>query len=297
MKRNLNLSVMSVVPLLVMCSLSLPAHSQDTDDLIQTVKQIETTLGTRIGVSVYDEETGRYWQYHADDRFPMASTFKTLACAALLSLVDAGKERLERVVTFDESDLVAYSPVTKNHADVKGMTLSELCEATMFMSDNSAANFILRAVGGPDALTEFVRSIGDEVTRLDRWEPDLNEATPGDKRDTTTPNAMAFTIKKLVLGDVLSNESRARLTAWLKGNKVGDALFRSRVPGDWVIGDRTGAGDYGTRAITAIMWPPNHKPVIATVYLTQTDASFDSRNAAIAKIGASISAAVIFGVR
>ncbi|MEE2709375.1 MAG: class A beta-lactamase [Gemmatimonadota bacterium] len=288
---------MSVVPLLIMFSLSLPARSQDTDGLIQTVKQVEKALGTRIGIAVYDEESGRNWQYHADDRFPMASTFKTLACAALLSLVDEGKERLERVVTFDESDLVAYSPVTKKHADARGMTLSELCEATMFVSDNSAANFILRAVGGPDALTEFVRSIGDEVTRLDRWEPDLNQARPCDKRDTTTPNAMALTIRKLVLGDVLSNESREMLATWLKGNQVGDTLFRSGVPGDWVVGDRTGAGGYGSRAIAAIMWPPKQRPVIATVYLTETEASFDSRNAAIAKIGASIASMVIPGLR
>ncbi len=215
--------------------LSSTVQSQKNDELIETVKQLEKKLGARIGIAVYDEQTGRNWQYHADDRFPITSTFKTLACATLLSRVDAGQEQLDRVVTFDESNLVTYSPITKTRVGSKGMSLSELCEATMFMSDNAAANLILDAIGGPDALTAFARSVGDEFTRLDRREPDLNEAMPGDERDTTTPNAMALTLKTLVLGDALSQKSREQLAEWLKGNKVGDDLFRAGVPSDWIV--------------------------------------------------------------
>ncbi|TKB11154.1 class A beta-lactamase [Desulforhopalus sp. IMCC35007] len=260
-------------------------HAGNHPGLTETIQQIEKNLDARIGVAVYEEGTGRNWQYHADDRFPMSSTFKTLACSTLLSRVDAGQEKLDRSVVFEEKDLVTYSPVTKTRVGASGMSLSELCEATMSMSDNSAANFILRNIGGPEAVTTFVRSVGDTITRLDRWEPDLNEATPGDVRDTTTPNAMVQTLKSLVFGDTLNLRSREQLINWLKGNKVGDALFRAGVPSTWVVADKTGAGGHGSRSIAAIMWPPKSQPIIATVYITETEATFDARNAAIAEIG------------
>ena len=265
----------------------------EENDLITAIQQLEASLDARVGIAVYDKETNQSWQYHADDRFPMNSTFKTLACAALLSRVDSGQEQLERIVIFDESELVTYSPITETRIGAPGMSLDELCEATMSMSDNSAANFILEAIGGPEALTQFMRSIGDEITRLDRWETDLNAAVPGDERDTTTPNAMAMTLEQLVFDETLSLESRQKLENWLKGNKVSDDLFRARVPCDWDIGDRTGAGGYGSRSIAAVMWPPQREPVVATVYITETEASFDDRNAAIAEIGRAIVEAVV----
>lgn len=272
--------------------LTFSGHAEG-NDLIATVQQVEANLDARVGITVEDKETNQNWQYHADDRFPMNSTFKTLACAALLARVDSGQEQLERIVTFDESEIVTYSPITEARVGPLGMSLGELCEATMSMSDNSAANFILEAIGGPQALTQFLRSIGDEVTRLDRWETDLNEALPGDERDTTTPNAMAMTLEQLVLGETLSLESRQKLENWLKGNEVGDDLLRAGVPDDWEIGDRTGAGGYGSRSIAAVMWPPQREPAIATIYITETEASFDDRNAAIAEIGAAIAEAVM----
>jgi len=272
--------------------LTFSGHAEG-NDLIATVQQVEANLDARVGITVEDKETNQNWQYHADDRFPMNSTFKTLACAALLARVDSGQEQLERIVTFDESEIVTYSPITEARVGPLGMSLGELCEATMSMSDNSAANFILEAIGGPQVLTQFLRSIGDEVTRLDRWETDLNEALPGDERDTTTPNAMAMTLEQLVLGETLSLESRQKLENWLKGNEVGDDLLRAGVPDDWEIGDRTGAGGYGSRSIAAVMWPPQREPAIATIYITETEASFDDRNAAIAEIGAAIAEAVM----
>ncbi|MEO0803978.1 MAG: class A beta-lactamase [Cyanobacteria bacterium J06642_2] len=263
------------------------------NDLIATVQRIEASMNARVGIAVYDKETNQNWQYHANDRFPMNSTFKTIACAALLARVDSAQEQLEHIVIFDESELVTYSPITETRIGAPGMSLDELCEATMTMSDNSAANFILEAIGGPEALTQFMRSIGDEISRLDRWEPDLNEAVPGDERDTTSPNAMARTLEQLVLNGTLSLDSRQKLENWLKGNEVGDDLFRSEVPCNWDIGDRTGAGGYGSRSIAAVMWPPQREPVIAAVYITETEASFDDRNAAIAEIGGAIVEAVV----
>ena len=272
-------------------TLSLPANAADT--LVDAVKSAENELGARIGLAVHDLETEQRWEYRSDERFALSSTFKTLACANVLHNVDVGQEKIDRVIRFSKSNLVTYSPVTEKHVGKKGMSLGELCQATLSTSDNSAANFILQAIGGPKSLTQFLRASGDDTTRIDRWETELNEAIPKDKRDTTTPIAIITTLEKLVVGDTLSTESRQQLQSWLKGNEVGDALFRKGVPSDWIVADRTGAGGYGSRAITAVMWPPGRKPVIAALYITETDASFEDRDAMIAKIGTEIAKAVL----
>jgi len=256
------------------------------------VERIASEIEARVGFSAYDLESGQRWKYQADERFAMSSTFKTLACAALLHRVDAGQENLERAVSFSESDLVTYSPITEKYAGGQTMTLSDLCEAALTMSDNTAANLILRSLGGPEKVTSFARSLGDDVTRLDRWETELNEAVPGDNRDTTTPNAMVKNLQSLLLGDALSGKSREQLHDWLKRNQVADGLFRAVVPEGWIVADRTGAGGFGSRSITAIIWPPERQPIVVALYLTQTEASFSERNEAIAEIGEAIVLAV-----
>ncbi|MCG2581573.1 MAG: class A beta-lactamase [Marinobacter sp.] len=253
--------------------------------LLEVVKAVEQRLDARVGVTLYDSATGETWDYQGDARFPMTSTFKTLACAALLARVDGGTEDLNRRITFKKDDLVIYSPVTETRTGEPGMTLGEICEATMATSDNTAANLVLNAIGGPDSVTGFVRALGDKITRLDRTETTLNEAAPGDPRDTTTPNAMVNNLRKLVLSDTLANDSRNKLISWLKGNRVSDNLLRSVLPRDWQIGDRSGAGGYGSRSIAAVLWPPNREPLVLAIYITETEASFDERNKAIAEIG------------
>ncbi|UZE97318.1 class A beta-lactamase [Alkalimarinus alittae] len=263
---------------------SMP-FADDDNSLITTVERIADELGARVGFGAYDLESGQRWEYHADQRFAMSSTFKTLACAALLHRVDAGQENLDRKVSFSESDLVTYSPVTEKYAGGQAMTLSDLCEAALTMSDNTAANLILRVLGGPANVTSFARGLGDGVTRLDRWETDLNEAAPGDQRDTTTPNAMVTNLQDLLLGDALSAKSRGRLRDWLERNQVADGLFRAVVPEGWIVADRTGAGGFGSRSITAIIWPPERQPIIVALYLAETEAPFSKRNDAISEIG------------
>ena len=217
----------------------------------------------------------------------MSSTFKVLACGALLARGDAGYLERNQRVSISQSDLVTYSPVTEEWVG-QAVSLDQLCEATMRTSDNTAANKVLEALGGPEAVTTFLRSLGDEVTRLDRWETALNEATPGDPRDTTTPAAMMDSLQKLLLGDALSPSAQATLTQWLLGNEVGEPLLRAGIPDDWRIGDRTGAGGHGSRGIVAIIWPPEKKPLIAVIYITQTEASMAQRNEAIATIGSAL---------
>ncbi|ABM18172.1 Beta-lactamase [Marinobacter nauticus VT8] len=273
----------------ILLTLSTSVASADQDNsLIKTVKKVADDLEARVGFAAYDLESGQRWEYHADQRFAMSSTFKTLACAALLHRVDTGQANLARKVNVSESDLVTYSPITETYADGEAMTLSDLCEATLTTSDNTAANLVLRELGGPEAVTSFARHLGDDVTRLDRWETELNEALPGDNRDTTTPNAMVRNLQTLLLGDALSEPSREQLRDWLEGNQVADGLFRAAVPEGWVVADRTGAGGFGSRSITAVIWPPERQPIVVALYLTQTDASFAERNAAIAEIGEAI---------
>ncbi len=251
--------------------------------LAGVVKTIENRLKTRIGVAVQESESGMSWFYKADERFPMCSTFKTLACAALLYRVDKGNDSLDRLVKINRQDIASHSPVTERHVGGR-MSLFDLCAATMKVSDNTAANLILDAIGGPASLTAFIRMTGDETTRLDRRETDLNEGTPGDARDTTTPAAMARTVERLVLGEILSPKSRQQLKNWMIANEVAGKLIRAGVPADWIVADRSGAGGNGSRAIVAIIWPPKAGPIIAAIYLTETAASFDERNAAIAEI-------------
>ncbi|MFL9813029.1 class A beta-lactamase [Stutzerimonas sp. VN223-3] len=255
------------------------------DSFIRKVIQLEARLGARIGAVVRSPQINLHWAHRADERFPMCSTFKLLASGALLARVDRGQERLDHVVRFELADVVDYSPITQSQADGNGMTLAQLCEAALTHSDNTAGNLILEHVGGPVGVTEFARTLGDTMTRLDRWETELNEATPGDPRDTTTPDAMSHCVDALLFGEALSASSQQRLSDWLIANKTGDAKLRAGMPASWRIGDKTGGGNHGTMNDVAVIWPPGREPLIVSIYMTETAASFDDRNAAFAELG------------
>lgn len=261
--------------------------SAHANTIIKKIEEIESQLGARIGVSIYDITDNKLWNYNGDTRFPLMSTFKTLACAKLLIDVEKGLQSFSTPTVITKNSLVKWSPLTKKHIGEK-FTLKQACSAAMIMSDNTATNIVLTGIKGPKALTQFMRSIGDEVTRLDRVEPYLNEALDGDKRDTTTPNAMVKSLNTLLFGDVLSQASKDQLKQWMIANKVTGSLLRSVLPENWSIADRSGAGGYGSRGITAVVWSDKRSPLIISIYLTQTDASFAQRNKAIANIGKEI---------
>jgi beta-lactamase class A len=246
---------------------------------------LETANGGRLGVAVMDMATGTRIEHRAHERFAMCSTFKFLAAACVLARVDRNEERLERRIEFAESDLVTYSPVTKDHVGAGGMSVADLCAAAMTLSDNTAANLLLASFGGPPGLTAFVRSIGDDTTRLDRIETSLNEATPGDPRDTTTPAAMLEAMRKLVLGDALSAASRVQLTTWLVANKTGDKRLRAGFPKDWRVGDKTGSGGNGATNDIAIAWPPGRAPIFVSAYFAAAPGSLDAHNAVLEAVG------------
>lgn len=221
------------------------------------------------------------------ESFPMMSTFKVLLCGAVLSRIDAGQEQLGRRIHYSQNDLVEYSPVTEKHL-TDGMTVRELCSAAITMSDNTAANLLLTTIGGPKELTAFLHNMGDHVTRLDRWEPELNEAIPNDERDTTMPVAMATTLRKLLTGELLTLASRQQLIDWMEADKVAGPLLRSALPAGWFIADKSGAGERGSRGIIAALGPDGKPSRIVVIYTTGSQATMDERNRQIAEIGASL---------
>ncbi|MBP6620940.1 MAG: class A beta-lactamase [Alcaligenes sp.] len=273
---------------LVFAGLSFNTLGAEPHLLIQAAQQAESSLQARVGLAVLDTADGQRWQYRADERFPMASTSKALICAALLA---RGQGAMKTAWLVQQEAIQSYSPTTEKMVG-EYVPAAQLCAITMRNSDNTAANGVLEMLGGPAAVTSFVRTVGDSVTRLDRNEPTLNEARPGDPRDTTTPQAMVQTLQNLVLGDALEPHARERLIAWLRNNKVGGPLLRAGVPEDWTMADRTGAGGFGTRGVVAVIWPPKRAPLIAAVYVTETEAPMEDSNTAIAMIGKAIAASV-----
>ena len=265
-----------------------PAAEERLSLANKRLANIEAREGGRLGVFARDTGTGATIGRRASERFPMCSTFKLLAAAATLRRVDEGAERLDRRIAYGPGDLLDYAPVAKAHVAEGGMTVADLCAAAIDWSDNTAANLILAGIGGPAGFTRFARSLGDNVTRLDRNEPALNESLPGDERDTTSPAAMAEDMRKVLLGDVLSDSSRRQLQTWLINDKVGDKRLRAGLPSSWRIGDKTGSGDHGSANTIAILWPPERAPIVAAVYYTGSSAPMEARNAIHKEIGALI---------
>lgn len=250
---------------------------------------IEARVGGRLGVFALDVGSGATLAHRADERFPMCSTFKAMAVAAVLAKVDAGAERLDRFVRYGEADLLAYAPVTRAHVGEGGLPLADLCAAAIELSDNGAANLILASLGGPGGWTRYVRSLGDSVSRLDRTEPALNSSIPGDPRDTTTPAAMLADLRKTVLGDALKPASRQRLQDWMIACKTGDARLRAGLPRGWKVGDKTGTwgaeNAYASSNDIAVVWTET-QPILIACYVTGPDAvPAKARDAAIADVG------------
>jgi beta-lactamase class A len=261
--------------------------TQASEQIIEVIRAVETRLDARVGVAMFNVKNSETLLYKANERFPLNSTFKSFACGALLHKVDIGLLNLQDTQLILEDDLVTWSPVTKKHVG-KHLSYAQLCKAAITMSDNTAANKILLEIDGPIGFTRYMKIIDDDITRIDRMEPELNEGVPGDERDTTTPLAAIGSLNRLLFDDILSDQSKQQLTQWMMDNRVADSLIRSVLPDGWKIADKSGGGGHGSRGIIAAIWPDNEKPVLVAIYLTQTKADFKSRNAAFAEIGAAI---------
>jgi beta-lactamase class A len=217
--------------------------------------KLEQTLAGRLGIFALNTANGKQLSYRGDDYFPMCSTFKVLLASAILKRSTQIDGLMQQRIKYQQSDLVTYSPITKQNLE-DGMTVDALCAAAIQYSDNTASNLLMKILGGPGAVTTFARSIGDSQFRLDRWETELNSSIPGDRRDTSTPNAMGLSLQRLTLGDALEPRLQLQLRVWLQGNTTGAARIRAGVPADWQVGDKTGTGDYGTANDIALIWPP-----------------------------------------
>ncbi|WP_373280930.1 class A beta-lactamase [Nocardia higoensis] len=243
--------------------------------------ELEANTVARLGVFAVDTGTGRTVAYREHERFPMASTFKGLACGALLREHPLSTGYFEQVIHYPATELVEYSPVTEQHVE-SGMTVAQLCEAAITLSDNTAGNQLLKLLDGPAGFTAFLRSLGDETSRLDRWETELNSAIPGDERDTTSPAALAADYRALVVGDVLAEPEREQLSSWLVANTTGDTRIRAGLPDDWTVGDKTGSPAYGSALDVAVAWPPGRAPIVIAVLSATTDPGAEADNALIA---------------
>ncbi|MEV0909418.1 class A beta-lactamase [Streptomyces hokutonensis] len=256
-----------------------PAHASTDTGISARLATLEEQHTARVGVFAHHLGTRKSVVHRADELFPMCSVFKTLAAAAVLRDLDRHGEVLYRVVHYTEADLVDGSDQTRAHL-ADGMTVEQLADVAIRYSDNGAGNLLLRELGGPTAITRFARSLGDPVTRLDRWETELNSAEPDRITDTTSPRAIAGLYGRLVLGDALRRPDRDRLTAWLLNNTTSAARFHAGLPATWTIADKTGSGDYGTANDVGIAWTEAGDPVVLAVLTTKPtlpDAPYDNQ--------------------
>ena len=246
--------------------------------------EIERASGGRLGVFAMDTGTGKALHHRADERFAMCSTFKWVLAAAVLRHIDRGVLSFEQRIAFGEPDLLEYAPVTRRHLADGFMTVEALVEACVTLSDNTAANLLLRTVDGPAGLTHFIREHGDSVTRLDRDEPMLNTNERGDPRDTTSPRAMAHLMRRLLCDQGLAEPYRARLLAWMRACETGKNRLRAGFPHDWIVGDKTGSGLNNAINDVAIASPPGRAPVLVAAYLSGGSSTKDALEAAHAKV-------------
>jgi len=269
--------------------LSLPAASVDrASELQRRVADLERRHGGRLGVAILDTAKIKRMKliaHRGDERFPMCSTSKYPTAAFVMARVDRKQESLTRRIVYSRDYLFLYSPITEKHVGGHGMTIGEICEAALTLSDNTAENLLLDSFGGPTALTGYIRSLGDSVTRFDRREPELNQAIPGDPRDTTTPIAMLEILYKTILGTALSASSREQLIAWHVADKTGDKRLRAGVPKGWRVGDKTGSGPNNVTNDIAVIWPRGRAPIIVTAYYAGSQASDGERNAVLSEVG------------
>ncbi|MFI9455156.1 class A beta-lactamase [Amycolatopsis sp. NPDC052450] len=238
-------------------------------------EQLERAFGARLGVYAVDTANGREVAFRADERFAYASTHKVFSAGGVLRRTSIAD--LDRTVTYGQKDVVVNSPVTEKHAGT-GLPLRAVMDATLRYSDNTGGNLLFRELGGPEGLNAVLRGIGDTTSHADRIEPELNDTAPGDPRDTSTPRALAVSLRAFVLGDALPEDKRKILVDMMRASTTGDQNIRAGVPG-WPVADKTGTASYGTRNDIGVVWPPNRAPIVISVLTdrSEKDAKIDNK--------------------
>jgi beta-lactamase class A len=278
------LSRRALVSLAIAAACAAPAEAASAQ---RALKDLHKRIGGRLGVHVLDSQSGKRIRYDDESRYAMASTFKLPLAAALLWQVDHGAFKLTRTLPISKDALKPTSPAVEARlaAGATEMTIGELCAAVVVQSDNAAANILLSGIGGPQGFTTFMRSIGDQVTRLDRMELELNGNVAGDPRDTTTPRAMVDSLLKIFTQDVLSLTSRAMLIDWMASSRTGLDRVRGGLPRGWPTGDKTGTGANGAVNDLCVAYPPQRRPIFVAVYMSESALDTKALSAAHAEIG------------
>ncbi len=266
------------------------ASPANRPDPINLLAELERASGGRLGLCAHNAADGALLRYRADERFPLCSTCKVMAVAAVLRKSMDRPGLLRQRVRYTKKGLVSHSPVTERHV-TDGLDIAALCAATLERSDSTALNLLLRSLGGPGAVTAFARSMGDTAFRLDRREPELNSAIPGDERDSSTPAAMERSLRRLVLGDALAPRQRELLWRWMRDCTTGAERIRAAAPQGWTVGNRSGSGDYGTTNDIAVLLPPDRPPVCVAVYFTQPAQDAPARGEVVAAAARILTAA------
>jgi beta-lactamase class A len=279
------ISAMFICSLIYISSALSDPHALAT--LETTVLELEERLDARIGVLILESGSDWQWGHRENERFLMASTFKSVLCGAVLDRVDQGDISLNERIEIHAQDILSYAPITEKHVGAS-LSIGELCLATLNMSDNTAANLLINRLGGTDKINAFLRKAGDTVTRLDRIEPGLNTFSPGDPRDTTSPAAMLSTWNNMLLGGGLTSASGAQLAEWMSYGGVTGALIRTSVPEGWHVVDKSGGGREYTRNLVAMITPADKAPVFVAIFVSDTAADWSTRNAAVRTIGAAV---------
>ena len=254
-------------------------------DIDIAFKALERRTGGKIGIYAENLDTGKKLAWRADERFVMCSTFKASLAACVLHRVDKGQEHLDRLIAYGEADLQEYAPTAKANLAKGALSVSEMCKAAVELSDNTCANLLLAAIGGPAALTRFWRETGDSVSRLDHNEPLLNRSPPGDPHDTTTPRAMAGNVRRFTLGKVLATDTREKLTDWMIGCQTGANRLRAGLPKIWMVGDKTGNNGKDASGDIAVAWKGPGAPVLITCYTQGGSPAPAALDAVFAEVG------------
>lgn len=245
--------------------------------------ELERHYGGRLGVFAVDTGSGKTLEHRADERFLMCSTFKGMLAAQVLARVDQGKESLQRSIPYTRKDLIFTSPTTLANVGRGSMTVGELCQATVELSDNTAAILLMRNAGGPEGLTAFMRSLGDTVTRSDRYEPMSNQYSG--ELDTTTPRAIVGNARNILAGDVLSPDARQQLEDWMIACRPGRNRLRAALPAGWQAGDRPGTSVERQTNDYAIVRPPQRSPLFVAAYYDAPKLNMPRREAALREAG------------
>ncbi|WP_416382817.1 class A beta-lactamase [Nocardia brasiliensis] len=283
--RRTLLGATALLPLAA-CSTSATTDSAPTTQARHDrLFELERKFDARLGVYALDTASGATIAHRADERFAFCSTFKGLAAAAVLQRNPLS--HLDTVVRYTDEDLTKNAAITPRHV-ATGMTIRDLCDAAVRYSDGTAGNLLLRDIGGPAELTAYLRGLGDPVTRMDRIEPAITEATPGDPRDTSSPRALGTDYQRIVLGDALPEDKRAFLRDLLERNATGAGALRVRagVPQGWKVADKTGTGEYGTLNDIAIVWPPDRAPLVLSLMSSKATADAEYDQALLAEAAA-----------